>query len=116
MAPEIAGVVTPCVKAAEVELMNALLPAKTAVMECVPAARDEVLKVAVDAVPVDAASVPVPSVVEPSIKVTVPVGGRLPCVAVTVAVNLMLELRLALAVVLAMVVVVVAPATFTTTV
>ena len=53
-------------------------------MECVPAARLPVK----EAVPED--SVPVPSVVVPSRKVTVPVGEPLPVVGATLALNVTL--------------------------
>jgi hypothetical protein len=57
--------------------------AYTAVIECDPTARDDVLKVAEPAL-----SVPVPIDVVPSLNVTVPVGVPLPgAVVLTVAVN-----------------------------
>jgi hypothetical protein len=54
-------------------------------MECVPCANAEVVNVAFPA-----ASVPVPSVVEPSLKVAVPVGTTEPDACATVTVKAML--------------------------
>ena len=71
------------------EVDDALLvsPPKLAVMLCDPAASVDVEYVATPA----AFSMPVPSVVVPSLKVTVPVGACAPDPPVTVAVNVMLE-------------------------
>ena len=63
--------------------MKFVSPPYTAVMECGPGAREEAANVATPAL-----SAPVPSVVAPSLNVTVPVAVPLPgATAATVAVN-----------------------------
>lgn len=75
---------TTCNNADDVLPLKFGSPAKTAVIECVATDNDEVLIVAWP----ETLSVPVPSVVEPSLKVTLPVGVPAPGdVTVTVAVN-----------------------------
>src|SRR5205807_3291232 len=71
---------TVCVSTDDVLAANVLLPPYTAVMLCGPAVSAAVANVAWPEL-----SVPVPSVVVPSLKVTVPVG--VPPLPVTVAVN-----------------------------
>ena len=67
----------------EVLLLSLAEPAKTALMAWFPGARDEVLNWATPAVE----SVALPSVVAPSMKVTVPVGVVVDCGEATVAVK-----------------------------
>jgi hypothetical protein len=76
-----AGVMV-CVTAGELLAVKLESPLYAAVMECVPTVSIEIVKVAV----LPAFSVPVPSVVLPSRKLTLPVGVPLPA-EVTVAVN-----------------------------
>lgn len=64
------GVLTVCVNAAEVLAMNVASPEYFAVIECDPAVRVEVAKVACAV----ASRAPVPSVLVPSRNVTLPVG------------------------------------------
>ena len=80
---EVLALFTVCVSTAEVLPEKLALPPYTAVMECDPTARVEVANVAFPP-----ASVPVPKVFTPFLKVTVPVG--VPPVDVTVAVNVTL--------------------------
>ena len=63
--------------------MKFVSPPYTAVIECVAAARLLVLKVATP----EPLRLPVPRVAAPSLKVTVPVGVRVPVDGVTVAEN-----------------------------
>jgi hypothetical protein len=72
--------------AADVLAKSFASPAYPAVIECVPAARDEVWNVATALVVPAAFNVPVPNCTPPSKNATVPVGAVVP-VAVTTAVN-----------------------------
>jgi hypothetical protein len=78
--------VTVTATGAETELEFVVLPAYDAVIDCVPAAREVVLK---EAAPLPL-SVAVPSAVVPSMKVTVPVGVVVPDAGETMAVNVTL--------------------------
>lgn len=80
-AVDVVAAETVCEMVVELLPEKLALPAYTAVSECVPTASVLVLKVAL---PVPS-SVPVPSVVEPSMNVTLPVA--VPLEAVTVAVS-----------------------------
>src|SRR4051812_22881703 len=71
-----------CVSSGEALAVNLSLPPYPAVIVCVPAARSEVTSVATPS-----CSVPVPSVEEPSLNVTSPVGWPSPEGTVTVAVK-----------------------------
>ena len=76
---------TVCVSTGEVELAKPASPLYTAVSECVPTLNDDVVN---DATP--PLSVPEPSIVAPSKKLTVPLGVPAPGeTAVTVAVNVL---------------------------
>src|SRR5438093_9233709 len=81
MLVDVAATATVCVNAVDVLPTKLPSPPYSAVMLWFPSASDDVVKVAWP----DAFSVPVPSVVAPSLNVTVPVGT--PPAEVTVAVN-----------------------------
>ena len=70
--------------AEEVLAANVVSPAYEAAIECVPTASVEVENVATP----EPLSVPLPMVVEPSMKFTLPVGVPLPDCGVTVALNI----------------------------
>jgi hypothetical protein len=92
-AVEVCAIVTVSVTAFEVLAALLLSPAYTAVIECCPTASVDVVNAATP-VPF---SVPVPSVVDPSMNVTFPVGVVPPTGGVTVAVNVTLAPTVTLA-------------------